>query len=141
MAIVDEQEARERFASQPVARLATVRPDGTPHVVPITFALDGDRVHTAVDAKPKRHQRLQRLANLRHQPRCAVLADHYDDDWRRLWWVRADGDATVTSEPDPQDPAVAMLIGRYPTYRHTPPTGPLITVHVVRWTGWAGELA
>jgi PPOX class probable F420-dependent enzyme len=132
---VDEQEARERFASQPVVRLATVRPDGTPHVVPITFVLDGDRVHTAVDAKPKRHARLQRLANLHHQPRCALLADHYEDDWRRLWWVRADGDATVVDEPDPHDPALALLVQRYPVYRLSPPSGPLITVDVARWTG------
>lgn len=138
---MDADEARQRFASQPVARLATVRPDGAPHVVPITFAVDGDTIHTAVDAKPKRHHRLQRLANLAHQPRCAVLADHYDDDWRHLWWVRADGDATVVDEPDPDGAAVALLASRYPAYRHTPPQGPLISVRVIRWAGWAASLA
>lgn len=137
---MDTDEARQRFASQPVARLATVRPDGTPHVVPITFAVDGDTIHTAVDAKPKRHSRLQRLVNLAHQPRCAVLADHYDDDWRYLWWVRADGDATVVDEPDPDGAAVALLAVRYPAYRHTPPQGPLISVRVARWAGWAASL-
>jgi PPOX class probable F420-dependent enzyme len=138
---MEDSEARERFASQPVARLATVRPDGTPHVVPITFALDGDVLYTVVDAKPKRHRRLQRLANLHHQPRCAVLADHYEDDWQRLWWVRADGDATIAEEPDPQGRAVSLLAERYPAYREAPPNGPLIAVHVVRWSGRAGESA
>lgn len=137
---MDDEEARQRFAAQPVARLATVRPDGTPHVVPITFALDGDVLHTAVDAKPKRHQRLQRLANLRHQPRCAVLADHYEDDWRRLWWVRADGDATILDDLDPRSRAASLLAQRYPAYRHGLPDGPLISVHVVRWSGWAAPL-
>lgn len=138
---MDADEARARFASQPVARLATVRPDGTPHIVPITFAVDGDTVHTAVDAKPKRHTRLQRLANLAHQPRCALLADHYDDDWRHLWWVRADGDAVVVAEPPADSRAITLLTRRYPAYRDTPPQGPLISVTVRRWAGWAAELA
>jgi len=75
-----------------VARLATVRPDGAPHLVPVVFAVevaaDGDRVHLAVDAKPKRTRNLQRLVNLRAEPRCALLVDHYADDWSRLWWGR-----------------------------------------------------
>ena len=45
-----------------VARLATVGPDGRPHVVPICFALDGDTLYTAVDSKPKSTRRLRRLA-------------------------------------------------------------------------------
>lgn len=138
---MEDDEARQRFAAQPVARLATVRPDGTPHIVPITFALDGDALYTAVDAKPKRHTRLQRLANLHHQPRCAVLADHYEADWSRLWWVRADGEATVVDDPDPQGRAVSLLADRYPAYRQTPPEGPLITIRVTRWSGWAGASA
>ena len=45
-----------------VARLATVDPDGRPHVVPICFALDGDTLYTAVDEKPKSTRRLIRKA-------------------------------------------------------------------------------
>ena len=40
---------RRRFAASPVARLATVRPDGAPHVVPVVFALVGDTAYSAVD--------------------------------------------------------------------------------------------
>ncbi|MPZ74470.1 MAG: TIGR03668 family PPOX class F420-dependent oxidoreductase, partial [Nitriliruptorales bacterium] len=68
---MDAATAREHFGAAPVARLATAYPDGSPHVVPLVFALDGDVVYTAVDQKPKQTQRLQRLDNLRHEPRCA----------------------------------------------------------------------
>ena len=88
-----------RFASARVARLATVDAGGGPHVVPITFAVDGDVIWSAVDDKPKRSRELKRLANIRSNPAVSVLADHYDDDWTRLWWVRADGtaeSATIT---------------------------------------------
>lgn len=122
-----------------MARLATVRPDGTPHLVPIVFAAEGDTVYTAVDAKPKRTQRLQRLANLRANPRCVLLVDHYDADWSRLWWVRADGEARVIDEPGSSSPGLALLAGRYRAYADAPPAGPLIVVTVTGWSGWSAS--
>ncbi len=130
-------EARRRFATVAVARLATVSPDGEPHLVPVTFAVAGDLVYTAVDAKPKRGPRLQRLLNVQANPAVALLADHYEDDWDRLWWVRADGCATVRGHPDGEPGLTALLADRYPQYRESPPAGPVIRVAVRRWSGWA----
>ena len=129
---------RALFASSPVAHLATVRPDGGPHVVPMVFALVEDTVYSAVDAKPKRSRRLQRLANLRAHPGCALLVDHYEDDWRRLWWVRADGHGDVVDDPSDDHPGIQALVQRFPQYRTEPPAGPLLVVTVERWSGWVG---
>jgi PPOX class probable F420-dependent enzyme len=144
---LDAAAARQRFASAPVARLATAGPDGRPHLVPFTFALaaaagdgepgPGDRIYSAVDAKPKRSRDLRRLRNIRANPRVAVLADHYEDDWDGLWWVRADGRATILDEPAAMAPALALLADRYPQYQDQPPAGPVISIEVTRWTGWA----
>jgi PPOX class probable F420-dependent enzyme len=134
---VQIDELRRRFAAGPVAHLATVRPDGGPHVVPCVFALVDDTVYSAVDAKPKRSTRLQRLANLRADPRCALLVDRYDDDWTRLWWVRADGRAAVVDTPSADHPGIRALVERFPQYRAEPPSGPLLVVTVERWTGWS----
>ncbi len=136
---MDVDEARHRFGTARVARLATVRPEGAPHLVPVTFAVDGDTIYTAVDAKPKRSSRLQRLENLRAQPRCTLLVDHYNDDWSRLWWVRADGIARVVDAPAPSHAGLALLIDRYAPYVQSPPNGPLIVVTVTRWTGWSAS--
>jgi PPOX class probable F420-dependent enzyme len=125
---------RERFAAARVARLATVGPDGAPHLVPIVFALAEGVIHTAVDAKPKRHRALRRLANIAHEPRVTVLADEYDEDWTQLWWVRADGVARVLDE----SPAgAAALAAKYAQYRTTPPPGPFVEITVRRWSSWA----
>lgn len=125
------------FSGERVARLATVRPDGAPHAVPVTFAVLGDVVATAIDHKPKRTRDLQRLANIGSERRVSLLADHYDDDWDRLWWVRADGTAAVVdADGDAAGPAIAALVERYPAYRHRPPEGPVILVTVERWSGW-----
>ncbi|WP_432969184.1 TIGR03668 family PPOX class F420-dependent oxidoreductase [Dactylosporangium sp. CA-233914] len=132
---MNDEEARRRFAGARVARLATAGADGSPHVVPIVFALDADTIYHGVDAKPKRHTALRRLANLAANPRAAVLVDHYEDDWSALWWVRADGTAReVGPESDEGRLAVARLVERYPQYELT---GGLVAIDVRRWTGWA----
>ena len=130
------EEARERFASARVARLAAADADGVPHIVPLVFALDGDTIYSAVDAKPKRSTDLKRLRNVAANPRVALLADHYaDEDWATLWWARADGTGRVL---DASAAAVALLRERYAQYRDTPPAGPVLAVDVRRWSGWHG---
>jgi PPOX class probable F420-dependent enzyme len=131
-------EARRRFAAARVARLATVDAAGRPHLVPIVFALAGDTVYSAVDAKPKRTRALKRLANVRENPAVALLADHYEEDWRALWWVRADGTARALAPGvDEARAALARLGERYAAYAAAPPAGPVLAVDVARWSGWA----
>jgi PPOX class probable F420-dependent enzyme len=130
--------ARGLFAAARVARLATVGAEGRPHLVPIVFAVAGDVVYSAVDAKPKRTTALRRLENVRRNPRVALLADHYDDsDWDALWWVRADGVARVLDGSDSEARrAIALLVARYAQYRERPPRGQVLAVSVERWSGW-----
>jgi PPOX class probable F420-dependent enzyme len=124
------------LAGAPHAYLASVRPDGHPHVVPITFAVRGRRLFTAVDHKPKRSAQLQRLANIHSHPRVSVLADHYEDDWAALWWVRADGRGRVIDAGPERDEGLAALARRYDAYRRTPPRGPVIAMDLERLVGW-----
>jgi PPOX class probable F420-dependent enzyme len=132
------EEARDRFAAARVARLATADADGVPHLVPIAFAVDGGTIYSAVDAKPKRTRALRRLANVRANPAVALLVDHWDEeDWERLWWVRADGVGRVLDSVDPEARhAVELLRGRYPRQRAD---GEVLAVDVRRWSGWAAS--
>jgi PPOX class probable F420-dependent enzyme len=137
MAALPADAARGRFATVPVVRLATVDAEGRPHLVPTTFAVDGDRVYTAVDHKPKNSRDLKRLRNIEHNPQVALLADHYEDEWERLWWARADGTARIVEEPDQMAGPIELLVRRYPQYREHRPEGPVIAVSVQHWSGWA----
>ncbi|WP_424889549.1 TIGR03668 family PPOX class F420-dependent oxidoreductase [Streptomyces sp. XH2] len=130
-------EARARFTAAPVARLATADVSGVPHLVPVTFAVTGDTVYFAVDHKPKRTRDLRRLRNIAQNPRVALLADHYADDWTTLWWARADGRATVRTGPEHCRTPLALLAEKYPQYRDHPPEGPVVAVEVTGWSGWA----
>lgn len=133
------EEARSRFVEAGVAHLATVDGDGAPHIVPITFAVEADRIYTAVDAKPKRGGPLKRLANMAADGRVSVLVDHYDGDWSRLWWARADGLASVLSTGALLEHALDLLQARYPQYQETALTGPAIVIRVDRWSGWSAD--
>jgi PPOX class probable F420-dependent enzyme len=133
---LDPAEARALFASAAVARLATVRPDGSPHLVPVCFALAGETIYTAVDHKPKSTAALARLRHIAAEPRVALLADRYDEDWSRLWWVRVDGEASVVSSPHERERALAALIAVYPQYAARPPRGAVIAVRSRRFRGW-----
>ena len=134
---MDQVAARERFASSRVAHLATIDESGRPHIVPITFAIAGDTIYFAVDQKPKRTPDLQRLRNIESNPRVAVLVDHYAEDWRTLWWARADGTARVLKQDVEAARAIAMLVERYAQYREAVPGGPVVAIHVERWSGWS----
>jgi PPOX class probable F420-dependent enzyme len=130
--------ARARFVTARVASLATATVAAVPHLVPIVFAVGGDVLYTAVDAKPKSTTALRRLTDIAANPQVTVLVDHYEDDWTQLWWARADGLARIL-DADDDDAGVgrALLVERYPVYVTQPPPGPVIAIDVTRWSGWA----
>ena len=127
---------KARFAQAPVARLATVAPDGRPHLVPVVFAVDHEVIYTAVDAKPKTTQRLRRLANIDGNPRVSLLVDHYAEDWTQLWWVRVDGIAAIHRDGDAMRAGRDLLRVKYDQYQSVPLNGPVIAVAIRRWSSW-----
>lgn len=137
-----EDEALALVAGARVARLGTVNDVGGVDLVPITFALDGGRLVSAVDHKPKTTSELRRLANIERRPDVTVLVDHYDDeDWSKLWWVRLRGTASVVRDGPLHAEAVAALAARYEQYAAQPPRGPAIVVDVVEWRAWSGYVS
>jgi PPOX class probable F420-dependent enzyme len=139
MNAMDEREMRHRIKTAMVARLATVGPDGRPHIVPMTFASADASLYFAVDQKPKRTRNLQRLRNIVANPRVSVLVDHYEDDWSSLWWVRVDGTARIVEEGPEFDEAISLLVARYEQYRSNRPAGPVVEIKVERMTGWSAS--
>lgn len=129
-------DAEAMFAVSPVAMLATVGPDGAPHVVPVVFAAHAGVVYTAVDAKRKSTRRLRRLTNIEANPRVSMLVDHYDDDWARLWWVRADGHAEIHYSGEELANGYALLRRKYVQYQRIALDGPVISVSVAKWSSW-----
>jgi PPOX class probable F420-dependent enzyme len=134
----DPQELRRRVGPAPVGRLATIRRDGRPRLVPVTFALVEELLCFVVDEiKPKRDTRLARLADVARDPRVTLLVDHYADDWSALWWVRIDGHADVHDTGNLRERALDALAAKYPPYRAVRPAGPVVAITPAAWTGWS----
>jgi PPOX class probable F420-dependent enzyme len=137
---MDRATMRARLEGARVARLATEWDARGPHLVPICFALEGGSLVSAVDAKPKRSRDLRRLRNVREHPVATVLADHYEEDWRALWWVRVRGPAQVLEPGGPEEArALALLTAKYPQYVAAPPPGPVLRVALEEWRGWSWD--
>jgi PPOX class probable F420-dependent enzyme len=127
-----------------VARLATADGGGRPHLVPVCFAVEGERAYIALDAKPKSvaPARLKRVRNITENPRVALLADYYSEDWSRLSFVLASGTASLVEPGEGEhDAAVALLRDKYPQYARMPIEGqPVIAVALESAHVWqAGE--
>jgi PPOX class probable F420-dependent enzyme len=127
--------ARELLAAERVARLAFVDDRDHPRALPVTFAVAGGAVWSAVDDKPKRAREPARLRYLRRRPEAALCVDRYDDDWDRLAWVQLLGTVTILAIDEAPD-AVAALTARYAPYRERRPPGPLLRLEPARALCW-----
>jgi len=127
----------DRFKRARVARLATADRAGRPHLVPVTFAVHEDVVVIAVDHKPKTTTNLRRLRNIAENDQVSLLVDHYDEDWRQLWWVRVDGVARILAEDERIEP-IEWLRAKYEQYRDRPPQGPVIEIRMFKMVNWHG---
>ena len=122
----------------PVARLVTLAADGRPAPVPIVFARSAAVLFSPIDGKPKRAGELARERNLRADPRVALLLDHYEDDWERLWWLRVEGRAEVVlAAAHPR--ALEALRAKYPQYARVPISSGeprLLRIAILRVSSW-----
>lgn len=132
---------RRRFAHGRVARLATVDQAGHPHIVPVCFTIEGNRIVTAVDHKPKTTTALRRVTNIQANPAVSLLVDQYDEDWEQLWWVRTDGQAWIVPGDHPEfEKVIAPLHEKYRgQYGLHGLPGPAIVIDADRWVGWSAR--
>jgi PPOX class probable F420-dependent enzyme len=86
------------------AKLATVRPDGRPHVAPIWIDLDGEQIvfttwHESVKAR-----------NLLHSPWVSLVVD---DDAPPFAFVKVDGNVSFLTDMDELRHWATRIAGRY----------------------------
>jgi PPOX class probable F420-dependent enzyme len=92
------------MAQPRTGKIATVRPDGRPHVAPIWFTLDGDQLlFTTWHATAK-------AANLRHSPWVSLCVD---DEAPPFAFVKYDGTAEFSNDLDELRRWATLIAGRY----------------------------
>ena len=130
--------AAELLGEARVARMGLLDDAGAPRVLPVTFAVAGGFVWSAVDDKPKRPGEPARVRWLRARPRVALTIDRYADDWAELAWVQLLGEISVVEVADGAE-GLAALVARYAPYRERAPRGPLLRLSVERALWWRGR--
>jgi PPOX class probable F420-dependent enzyme len=99
----DERRAFLTYGTR-TGKLATVRPDGRPHIAPVWFVLDGDTlVFTTGEATVKGRA-------LRRDPRVSLLVD---DETPPFAYVLVEGKADVSEELDNMLRWATLIGGRY----------------------------
>jgi len=108
---------RELLDERRIAHLATADRLGRPHVVPLCYARDEERLYFIVDEKPKAAGKtLKRLRNIAENPEIALVVDVYDEDWSRLEYALVRGRAETVGDAPEFARALALLRARYPQY-------------------------
>lgn len=88
-----------------LATLTTLRPDGSPHVVPVGFAFDpADGVARVIS-----FARSTKVRNLTRSPGSRAVVCQVDGGR----WLALEGPTTVTTDPDRVARAVAAYTARY----------------------------
>lgn len=129
--------ARDLLRDERVAHLGLLDAEGRPRVLPVTFALAGGCLVSAIDHKPKRDASREpaRVRFLRSRPEAALTVDHYSDDWDELAWVQALGPVEVL-EAEAAPEAIDALLAKYPPYVQQPPGGPVLRLRPKRFLCW-----
>jgi PPOX class probable F420-dependent enzyme len=114
--------------------MTTLDPDGSPHAVPVVFALIGSEIVSPIDHKPKSGVVMRRVKNLGRDDRVTLLIDDYDEDWTRLAWLMVRGRAIVDDDPD--NAVMRALNTRYPQYEPDERHDALIRITPERLLWW-----
>jgi PPOX class probable F420-dependent enzyme len=139
--VIDELPAwaNEMLRTARVGRLGLIDYEEWPRVLPVTFAIAGGALLSAIDHKPKRDVEPARLRYLRRRPQAALTVDRYEDDWAELAWVQVLGRVEIVEVAD--DPAgLEALRSKYEQYRADPPQGPLLRLAPERTLHWRASV-
>ena len=108
--------AAEFVSAARVARLATISPEGEPHVVPVSPVLDLDRVLIASEAATAK------VRNVRSDPRVSICVDEYSEDWANgLRSVILFGEAQVIEDGFEWERDRTLFYEKFPQYAYAAP--------------------
>lgn len=121
---------REFVRDSQVCRIATVKRDGVPHIIPVCPVFDGETLYVDIA------QDGVSASGVKANSRVTVLVDEYDDDWNKLRAVILRTRAEPI-EGDRQDAAWSMFREKFPQHASVN-WNPRLTLalHIESWTQW-----
>jgi PPOX class probable F420-dependent enzyme len=88
------------ITSARIGHLATASSNLQPYLTPVVFVIEQKSIFIPLDDKPKTAtiKQLKRVKNITENPRVSFLVDHYEEDWKMLWFVMLIGHATLLGQ-------------------------------------------
>jgi PPOX class probable F420-dependent enzyme len=126
--------AHRMLADARVGHLGLLDDRDHPRVLPVTYALHGEILWSAIDTKPKRREPA-RLRYLARRPRATLTIDRYAEDWSTLAWVQVLCSVEILDAARAAG-ALAALADKYEQYRAVPPPGPVLRLAPDRALCW-----
>lgn len=99
--------------AEQVLQVATIGPDGFPHLVPMWYVIEGDRIVFRSFSKS------QKITNLRRDPRLTVLLER-GKAYAELQGVMIKGRARLEDDPGYVLALYGRLAAKYPMVGNTP---------------------
>ena len=93
-----------------VCRVATVSPEGVPHLVPVCHALAGQKLYLGSGNEATK------VRNLKSTPRITLTVDEYSEHWASLKGVMIQGRARLIERGPEFTRAREALYDKYPQY-------------------------
>ena len=114
---------------QGLGRLATASKDLMPHVVPVMYAMDGEKVIVAVD------YRTRKLKNLRENSKVSLVVDEYNPNRA----VFLQGTCLMVEKGPEYLRLLKVLLKRFEEYRKNPwgeGESPILTHNPLKVVSW-----
>jgi PPOX class probable F420-dependent enzyme len=126
--------AADLVARERVCRMATVSPEGRPHLVPVCHVVAGGKIYIGSGDDGTK------VRNLRANPRVSLTVDLYSEHWASLKGVMVQGRAKVIERGPAFQRARKKLYEKYPQYSKEAAISPSDSVileitptHVYTW--------
>ncbi len=112
-----------------LARLATVSKDLMPHVIPVMYAMDGEKVIVAVDYGTKK------LENMKANPKVSLVVDDYEPN--RAVFIQST--CVITERGSEYLRLLDILFRKFEFYRKNPWTegeSPILSITPLKVVSW-----
>jgi len=137
--VVISAKLKSLITDSSIAYLSTVSHKGHPHIVPICFVLLDQNFYSLLDNKPKNVQilKLRRVQNIISNPKVALIVNHYEDDWDKLWHVLIKGNGSIVANEVERRAAIKSLKQKYEQYLHMDvDLNPVIKIRPTNIVSW-----
>jgi general stress protein 26 len=104
----------ELMRNHNILTLATLRDDGYPQAITVTYVNNGLKIYFATGADS------QKVKNIQYSDKVSLTIDKDYDDWNKIQGLSMAATAEIVSSPDEVQKAMNLLLEKFPVMAEIP---------------------